>query len=388
MRAALWLLVLAAPVAATLRQSPPAQRELDERVRSAILRLARDKQQASDPTNRASGDERAALLGQSLFHDPRASADGTVSCASCHDPATGFTTRDARAKGIGQATRNAPTLLDVARRRWYGWGGRNDTLWAQAVVPLLAPQEMGSSAQKLGALLDSDARLAARWDEVWGAERAQGDELLAQYGKSVAAYQLRLATGPSAFDRYAQALRDDDRAAQAAYPPAAVRGANLFFGKAGCRSCHAGPEFTDEEFHDLGLPPVKGLKPDEGRREGLRLLLADRFRADSIHSDARDGERAKELSHLAPSAEDWGRFKTPSLRNATLTAPYMHTGQFGTLREVVRFYSTLEGAAPRGHHGETVLKPLGLGDAEIDELVAFLSTLEGGLPPAELLRPR
>lgn len=388
MRAAPWLFALAAPAAAGFRQTAPERPELEGRARSAIVRLERDGHPAADATNRAAGDERAALLGQALFYDARASADGAVSCATCHDPATGFTTREPRAKGIGIATRNAPTLLDVARRRWYGWGGRNDTLWAQAVVPLLAPHEMGSSAGKVGELLASDARLAARWDEVWGSTRAQGDELLAQYGKSVAAYQRKLATGPSAFDRYAQALREDDRAAQAAFPPAAVRGANLFFGKAGCRSCHAGPEFTDEEFHDLGLPPVKGQKPDEGRREGVRLLLADRFRADSVHSDAREGERAAELAHLAPASEDWGRFKTPSLRNATLTAPYMHTGQFGTLREVVRFYSTLEGAAPRGHHGETVLKPLGLSDAEIDDLVAFLSTLEGTLPPPELLRPR
>ena len=385
MRAAALLLCAALPAAP--RQDAPSP-ALEERARAAIARLERAPEPEADPTNRVAGSDRAAELGQALFFDPRASADGSVSCASCHDPAAGFTTRDARAKGLGQTTRNAPTLLDVARRRWYGWGGRNDTLWSQAVVPLLAPHEMGSSAARVGALLDADARLAARWDAVWGATRAQGDELLAQYGKSVAAYQRRLATGPAAFDRYAQALREGDAKAQALYPAAALRGANLFFGKAGCRSCHAGPEFTDEEFHDLGLPPVKGLKADEGRREGVRLLLEDRFRADSAHSDAREGERARELAHLAPTTEDWGRFKTPSLRNATLTAPYMHTGQFATLREVVRFYSTLEGAAPRGHHGETVLKPLGLAEAEIDDLVAFLGTLEGALPPPELLKPR
>lgn len=384
-RAAALLLCAALPAAP--RQDEPAP-ALEERTRAAIARLERAPGPEADPTNRVADSDRAAELGQALFFDPRVSADGSVSCASCHDPAAGFTTRDARAKSLGQTTRNAPTLLDVARRRWYGWGGRNDTLWSQAVVPLLAPHEMGSSAARVGALLDADARLAAQWDAVWGGTRAQGDELLAQYGKSVAAYQRRLATGPSAFDRYAQALRDGDAEAQALYPASALRGANLFFGKAGCRSCHAGPEFTDEEFHDLGLPPVKGLKADEGRREGVRLLLADRFRADSAHSDAREGERARELAHLAPTTEDWGRFKTPSLRNATLTAPYMHTGQFATLREVVRFYSTLDGAAPRGHHGETVLKPLGLADAEIEDLLGFLATLEGAPPAPEFLGPR
>jgi cytochrome c peroxidase len=221
---------------------------------------------------------------------------------------------------------------------------------------------------------------------VHGDEPVAGDALLAQAGKSLAAYQRQLATGPSAFDRWAAALRAGDAREVARYPIEAARGAALFFGKANCRSCHAGAEFTDEEFHDLGLPPVKGAKRDEGRREGLRQLLADRFRADSQHSDARDGERARELAHLAPVDEDWGRFKTPSLRNATRTAPYMHTGQFATLRDVVRFYSTLDGAAARGHHGETVLQPLNLSDAEIDDLVAFLGTLEGELPPEHLLR--
>lgn len=360
--------------------------QFDERVRAAIARLERERDPAPDPTNRHELDPRAARIGQRLFHDARLSANGSVSCASCHDPAQGFTTREALAKGIGATTRNAPTLLDASRRRWFGWGGRNDTLWSQAIVPLLAPHEMGSSAEALARVVDSDAGLREAWREVHGDESVGGDALLAQAGKSLAAYQRQLATGPSAFDRYAAALREGNEAEAERYPMQAARGAVLFFGKANCRSCHAGPEFTDEEFHDLGLPPVKGAKRDEGRREGLRLLLADRFRADSEHSDARDGERARDLSHLAPVDEDWGRFKTPSLRNATRTAPYMHTGQFATLRDVVRFYSTLDGAAARGHHGETVLQPLNLSDAEIDELVAFLGTLEGELPPDHLLR--
>lgn len=378
------LIALAAAVEAPAREAGSFR--LDERVRAAIARSEREEAPTPDATNRLELDPRAALLGQRLFFDPSLSANGKVSCASCHDPGQGFTTRDPQAKGIGATTRNAPTLLDAARRRWYGWGGRNDTLWSQAIVPLLATHEMGSSAVALARVIEADAQLREGWRELHGPRLAEGDALLAQAGKHLAAYQRLLATGPSAFDRYARALREGDADEESRYPPQAARGAALFFGKADCRSCHAGPEFTDEEFHDLGLPPAKGARRDEGRREGLRQLLADRFRADSPHSDAREGERALELAHLAPVDEDWGRFKTPSLRNATLTAPYMHTGQFATLRDVVRFYSTLEGAAARGHHGETVLRPLNLTEGEIDDLVAFIETLEGVPPPARLLR--
>ncbi len=383
------LLVATILVARTVAAAPAPSEEpfqLDARVRTAIARLERERAPAPDPTNRHELDPRAARLGQRLYFDAGLSANGAVSCAHCHDPAQGFTTRNALATGIGATARNAPTLLDVSRRRWFGWSGRNDTLWSQAIVPLLAPHEMGSSAADLARAIEANPALRGEWRELHGDTLAAGDELLAQAGKHLAAYQRLLATGPSAFDRFAAALRSGDAQGAKHYPLQALRGAALFFGKANCRSCHAGPEFTDEEFHDLGLPPVRGAKRDEGRREGLRQLLSDRFRADSAHSDAREGERARELAHLAPVDEDWGRFKTPSLRNVTRTAPYMHTGQFATLRDVVRFYSTLEGAAARGHHGETVLQPLNLTEPEIDELVAFLGTLEGDLPPEHLLR--
>jgi len=363
----------------------PAQ--VTDPVLAAMMRAERRVEVAQDETNALEDSPAAARVGQSLFYNNSLSSNGKVSCATCHEPSLGFTTREPLARGVGLTERNAPTLLDATRRRWFGWGGRNDSLWSQAIVPLLAPHEMGSSAEQLRRALQAQPELGRAWTKVYGENAVSDDVLLAQAGKSLAAYQRRLVTGRSAFDDYARALRDKDAAAQAQYPPLAAQGALLFFGKAGCRSCHAGPEFTDEEFHDLGLPPVRGRKPDEGRREGLRLLAADRFRADSPFSDAPRGARAQELAFLVATDEDWGRFKTPSLRNVTRTAPYMHTGQFSTLQEVLRFYSTLEGAAPRGHHGETVLKPLHLTADELTALEAFLRTLEGSLPAEDLLRP-
>jgi cytochrome c peroxidase len=174
----------------------------------------------------------------------------------------------------------------------------------------------------------------------------------------------------------------------AALSPAAQRGLKLFVGRAGCRLCHPGPRFTDDEFHDLGLAPRGGgTRRDPGRYGGLELLLQDPFRASGRYSDAPDGARARELEHLVAAQETWGQFKTPSLRNVARTAPYGHDGKFAALEDVLRFYSTLEGAAS-GHHGERVLRPLGLDEREIADLVAFLGALtDESLDPALLGPP-
>ena len=119
--------------------------------------------------------------------------------------------------------------------------------------------------------------------------------------------------------------------------------------------------------------------------EGLELLLKDPFNAAGAFSDDPRGTRATELDSLVRSSELWGQFRTPSLRNVARTAPYMHLGQFATLRDVLRYYSTLEGSVPAGHHGERVIRPLKLADAEIEDLIAFLESLTDTDLPAELV---
>jgi cytochrome c peroxidase len=159
-------------------------------------------------------------------------------------------------------------------------------------------------------------------------------------------------------------------------------------GKGQCRVCHAGPNFTDGEFHDLGIPSGPGLVPDAGRASGIATLLSDEFQAGGAFSDDTQSEAARATAFLDPHAPARGQVKTPSLRNVALTAPYMHQGQMKTLRDVVRFYSTHEGRAPAGPHDEKVLVPLHLEEGEIDDLVAFLESLTGApLPPELLQRP-
>ena len=152
----------------------------------------------------------------------------------------------------------------------------------------------------------------------------------------------------------------------------------MFSGDAGCWECHAGPMITTGEFHNIGIPPVAGGMPtDSGRFAGATIVKQDPFNASGAYSDHTQGPRGRLVRTLIETPENWGRFRTPSLREVSQTAPYMHEGRFDTLEEVVRFYSTLEGASQLDHHQELVLEPLGLSDQEVQDLVAFLESLDG-----------
>jgi cytochrome c peroxidase len=191
----------------------------------------------------------------------------------------------------------------------------------------------------------------------------------------------------SPFDRFVSAVRAGDASGGGHLVGAAVRGLKLFVGKANCRLCHSGPNFTDGEFHNTGVPPRSGDLPhDSGRFGGVQRLKLDEFNSAGHFSDDYEGSIASRTRSLANGADNWGRFKTPSLRNVALTGPYMHEGRFKTLTEVLEFYSTLEGAVQLDHHREQVLKPLGLTAGEISDLEAFLRSLTDADLPAELLQ--
>lgn len=376
-----------------------------------------------DPTNAWAADARAARVGQKLFFDARLSADGTLSCASCHDPAQGFADGKQVAQGLGTAERHTPSLWNVGFQRWYFWDGRADTLWGQAVQPLENPVEMGSSRTALARLIAGDAALRAQYEEVFGAlpdeldapslpaharpvpedpahaharawealapeRRAAVEHVAVRCFKALAAYQRRLVSARAPFDVFAEGLRDGDAARQAALSQSAQRGAKLFVGRANCRTCHTGPNFSDGEFHDIGIAPLGGGRArDSGRFGGLQRLLADPFNSAGLHSDAREGEKARALESLVVGPQSWGEFKTPSLRNVARTAPYMHQGQFARLEDVVHFYSTLEGMLPAGHHAESILAPLDLSAQEREDLLEFLRSLTDEAVDPALLGP-
>lgn len=406
--------VLALVSARASAQTAPA--ELDERTRSIVASLTRHALLPPDPTNAVADDPRAAALGQFLFFDARLSPDGKFACATCHDPARAFADGEPLARGRVTLARNTPTLLDAARVRWLFWDGRADSLWSQALVPLESDDEMGTNRGRVAHHIASDPELKRAYESLFGVlpdlarvprdagplggaedprrrawlalaktERTAVERVFANVGKALAAYERRLLPSGSPFDENVARVRRGHESTT--YPEAARRGLVLFFGRANCRSCHVGPTFSDQEFHNIGVPARDGSSArDSARHGGITQLLRDPFNARGPYSDARDGESARELAQLDATPEVWAAWRTPSLRNVARTAPYMHQGQFATLRDVLEYYSTLKDSVPVGHHGEKVLTPLNLTDSEIADLVAFLETLTDPELPAELLR--
>ena len=275
-----------------------------------------------DRTNRHADDPQAARLGRYLFFDKRLSGNGAIACATCHDPSRAFTDGKSLSQGIATGKRHVPTLLNVAWQRWFFWDGRADSAWAQAVGPIESASEMGSDRGRLARLVAADAELRGAYEAVFGEipKVDAPDKILAQTGKALAAYERTLVSADSEFDRFAAALASGDAGAQARYPEAAKRGLALFVGKANCRLCHAGPLFSDGEFHNVGVPTLDKSPPrDAGRYAAIETVRNDPFNGAGAYSDDPKGARAGELAMLARTSDLWGEFRTPTLRNSEKT---------------------------------------------------------------------
>jgi cytochrome c peroxidase len=331
---------------------------------------------AVDASNRVQDLSAAQDFGRLLFGDPRLSADGRRSCASCHDPSRAF--QDGRATALGRhaGIRNTPALLDVAQQRWFGWGGSHDTLWAASLAPILDPREMGHSLASLAATARAVPAWQARYRAVFGAPMPGDDQRLAvDLAKALAAHQATLVSPRTPFDDFRDALARGDRAAAAAYPLAAQRGLRLFIGEARCSVCHAGPRFSNGEFGDVGVRFFVPGGVDPGRHTGLTELKASRLNRLGPYNDAGDADPAAVATrHVVQAHRHFGEFKVPGLRQAVHTAPYMHNGSLATLEDVVRHYDQLD--EERLHaDGERILRPLRLQPDQREDLLAFLHSL-------------
>jgi len=331
-----------------------------------------------DPSNRASGNRGAIELGERLFFERRLSAGAAVSCSSCHIPERNWTDGEPRAKGLARTDRNTPSIANVRLSRWFGWDGAHDSLWSQGVRPILDPKEMGASAAQVAKLVREDADYACRYGKAFGAAPAGDEEVLVDVAKALAAFQETVTSGRTAFDGFRDALVKGDAAGIARYPDAAKRGLAIFIGKGSCSVCHAGPAFSNGEFHDTGIPFfIEPGRVDAGRHEGIKKLLASRYNLLGKYNDDPQRATATSTKHVVLEHRNFGEFKTPPLRNLALTAPYMHNGRLATLRDVVQHYSTI--SPDRLHSdGEAILKPLRLSEEESRDLVAFLESLQDG----------
>lgn len=372
-----------------------------EREQRIIKRMSPVPALPQDLTNRVADDPSAADLGDHLFRARAFSASGTVGCATCHVPWSGFDDGRRVAMGEAQGTRNTPTLVGVAHQRWFFWDGRADSLWAQALHPFENPGEFNSTRTDavrtvfetaplrsryeviFGALppMDDKARFpegakpgTAAWEAMKAADRNAITTAFVNMGKSIAAYERNIPMGPSRFDRWVATMGSGEKEL---LTDQEQRGLHLFIGDAGCRNCHSGPLFTDRAFHNIGLPEADGSFPsDPGRSAGLPKARSHEFRLSGHWSDDPDGPQARRAGQAKAGPEHWGAFRTPTLRNLSATGPYMHDGRFASLTDVLGFYNTLDDQVRLDHHQEQVLKPLHLSQEDLAALEAFLGTLQ------------
>jgi cytochrome c peroxidase len=212
------------------------------------------------------------------------------------------------------------------------------------------------------------------WDSMNAEDQEAVTQVFANAGKSIAAFERQIVSRRAPFDIFVEGLRENDESKLAALGPAERRGLSVFLSRAHCHVCHSGPAFTDREFHDIRVPLRAEAAADPGRQQGIEIVRRSPFNGVGPHSDAPTSEVGRKVDYLPWHVHEQAEFKTPTLRNVAVTAPYMHQGQFATLDEVVRFYSSLEGAA-ESSTTETILLPLNLEDGEIADLVAFLASL-------------
>jgi cytochrome c peroxidase len=346
----------------------------------------------ADETNRAADDPAAARLGQFLFFETRLSGSGRFACSSCHDPQKGLSDGRRVFEATGQGTRHTLSLWNVAYDRWLFWDGRADSLWSQALKPIEHPLEMAGSRVAVAGLLRADAPLRAAYEGVFGPLPEPGseggvDRSFANVGKALEAYERRMLSRHSAFDVFVEGLRGGDASKRAALGDAAQAGLRLFVGRGKCHLCHAGPNFSDGEFHDIALPAEQGPS-DPGRYAGIAALQADPFGASGPFSDDRHGPRAQSSRFLVATLHNLGQMKTPTLRNVALVAPYMHKGHFATLRDVLHHYSTVDPSPLSNAAQDNLLKPLQLSEQETSDLIAFLESLtDTSIDPALLAKP-
>lgn len=278
-------------------------------------------------------------LGKKLFFDPILSSDSTVSCASCHKPEYGFADNVAFSTGVGgkKTSRNTPSVLNMKNRTAFFWDGRASSLEEQALGPIQNPDEMNLPIAQAIERLKNHPFYSQAFLEIYGKEV---DSVL--LGKALAAFEQTLEIEETRMDQYLMgnenALNESEK-----------RGLALFNGKAGCIECHFGPDFTNDQFKNIGLYSG-GKNEDLGRY------------------------------NVTKNKKDKGKFKVPGLRNVIYTAPYMHDGRFKTLEEVIDYYNNPDIANPHHKNRDKLIKTLNLTTQEKKDLINFLKSASADKP--------
>ncbi len=315
-------------------------------------------------------------LGDKLFHDVRFSVDGTVSCSKCHNEKQAFT--DGMQFSLGHhgltGTRNAPTVINAAFYQSQFWDGREPDLESQSKQPLINPVEHGlASHQPVLDIVRQDPVYSAAFKSVFGVGAMQ--VTMDHVAKAIASFERTLISANSPFDRY---YFNDETAAMT---DAQIRGFKLFIGQGRCVSCHVIEQdqavFSDSRFHNIGIG-INNIQEDVPRL--AKAFLEAKNKGGDVDAMVLTDKKSSELGRFAVTDElnQIGAFKTPTLRNIDLTAPYMHDGSLKTLREVVVHYNN-GGVSKAGDKVNPYLsggiRPLNLTDPQINDLVAFMQAL-------------
>jgi len=303
--------------------------------------------------------EAKVKLGQKLFRDTRLSGDGSLSCQSCHLPDHGFAVPTATGPAYPSMTerRNSPTLINVAYNRPLIWDGRAGSLDKQALGPIKNVLHLNNNLDLLAEQLKTDEGYRKAFESAFG----DSDITPRRIGQAIASYERTLVFEDSPLDQY---MAGD----QEALGEAEKRGLALFMGKGNCITCHNGPNLTDNQFYNLGVP-------DEHVTDDSAALASIRFDAKRLGMEGWASlEEDPGRQAVTKDPADRGKFRTMGLRNIKQSAPYMHNGALDSLEAVVAFYNRGGGDHP---NKSALMEPLGLSEDEQADLVAFLEALTG-----------
>lgn len=316
-------------------------------------------------------------LGDKLFNDKRFSSTGEVSCATCHDPKKAFTDSPLiTSEGINKltGTRNAPTVINSAYFSLFFWDGRSPNMEDQAQHPIVNPVEMGlADHDPVLKIVRTDPEYVAAFAKVFD---KRGEQVtMKEVQQAIASFERTIVSGDSPFDQWYYGKRADAISTQA------QRGFDVFLNKGRCVSCHTIEQnyalFTDNRFHNIGVG-INRIQSDVGTL--VPAFLQAKTSIEAVDKAVLTNPKASELGRFAvtDSLDELGAFKTSTLRNVAVTAPFMHDGSLATLRDVVEHYNN-GGITRKTDHVNDFLsggiRPLDLTDDEISDLVAFLETL-------------